>query len=140
MRIEIADPTGILTIKFGQWLIKQIQSEIAATVNSAKLEKWDKFFATTDEYKSIYSKPVTTKSILLAGLKSLVCDIGVGKLIIRFNSTLFVPGMNHVNLETTIKLINYGTVDVKGYPIFSDTFVRVADNINDYVSMYMEGW
>lgn len=140
MQLEIINPDDALTIEFGQWLIKQLQSEIAASIDPAKLTKWDLYFAKAEEYKSIYNKPVTTKSIILAGLKSFVCNVIPGKIIIRCNSTTFVPGMNCVNLEATCRLINYGTAELTGYPIFSEALARVAENINDYISMYLEGW
>lgn len=140
MRLEILDEDNTLTIKFANWLIKQLQSEIALSVNQQKLKKWDKFFSEADEYKSIYNNPVTTKTILLAGLKSLQVNKAGNKWIIRLNPASFVPGMNCVNLETTCRLINYGNIEIQGYPIFSTALERAAEKINEYVYMYKEGW
>ena len=140
MKLEILDENNQLDYAFGRWLIKQIQLEFRLNVDMRKLQNWDKFFAESDEYKSIYSQPVKTITILQTALKNLQCDNLPDKLIIKFNTNQFMPGFDRVKVDTLLRLITFGNNSLQGYPIVKDILQRVADNIGDYINRYVEGF
>ena len=140
MKLEILDENNELDYAFGRWLIKQIQLEFRLNVDQRKLQKWDKFFAESDEYKGIYSQPVKTITILQTALKNLQCDNLPDKLIIKFNQNQFMPGFDRVKVDTLLRLITFGNNSLQGYPIVKDILQRIADNIGDYINRYVEGF
>ena len=140
MKLEILDENNELDYAFGRWLIRQIQLEFRLSVDVRKLQKWDKFFAESEEYKSIYTTPVKSVSILTTALKNLQCDNLPDKLIIKFNQNQFMPGLDRVKVDTLVRLITFGNNSLQGYPIVKDILQKIADNIGDYINRYVEGF
>lgn len=136
MKLEIEYKDSSLDRKFGNWLILIIQKLIQSSINDKKLLKWDKYIS--ENFNHLYSKKVTSKDIILAGIKDLVCDDTDSKLIIKISTNHFIQGLDRVRIETLCRLINYGNTEIKGYPIFTDTFDDIADNISVYVRKYLE--
>lgn len=135
MRLEIEYKDNALNKDFGNWLIKIITSSIKSNLNEKKLGQLDKYIE--DNFTHLFKKPVTSKDIIHAGLKELVCDDDSSKLIIKISTNKFMQGLDRVRIETLCRLINYGNSSVKGYPIFTDTFNQVALNIKLYVDEYL---
>ena len=135
MRLEIEYKDNTLNKEFGNWLIKIITSSIKSNLNEKKLGQLDKYIE--DNFTHLFKKPVTSKDIIYAGLKELVCDDDSSKLIIKISTNKFMQGLDRVRIETLCRLINYGNSSVKGYPIFTDTFNQVALNIKLYVDEYL---
>lgn len=139
MQLEIIDHENVLGIDFGKWLIKKIQDKFIASINEDKLIKWDAFFEESNEYKSIYKKKISTKEILIVGIRNLVCNDIPQKLIITINKNQFVPGLDRVKIDVICRLINFGNTSIKGYPIFTEVLTEVSENIGEYIDMYIEG-
>ncbi len=135
MRLEIEYKDNTLDKDFGNWLIKIITSSIKSNLNEKKLGQLDKYIE--DNFTHLFKKPITSKDIIYAGLKELVCDDDSSKLIIKISTNKFMQGLDRVRIETLCRLINYGNSSVKGYPIFTDTFNQVALNIKLYVDKYL---
>lgn len=137
MQLQITDSNDVLTKHFGEWLIERIQEKFSASIDDNKLKRWDKFFEDAPQYKSIYKKKILTKDILVTGIRNLVCQQSSSFLSIRIDNNKFVPGLDRVKVDSICKLINYGNQDIKGYPIFTDTFEHFAASIHDYVDEYL---
>lgn len=139
MKLEILDPESLLSSDFYQWLVRQIRFEIIRKIDRRKLETWDIYFNESEDYKSITNLDIKTENIILFGAKSISPTIHPTQCTITFNKNQFVPGLDRVKVESVCKLINFGNLSIKGYPIFSDTLQYVADNINDYVKRFYTG-
>lgn len=139
MRLEIIDEKQLLGLEFGNWLVKQVQQAILLRINPKKLKKWDKYFNDSEQYRSISGSDIKAEQIVLAGIDALQCVGTEGKLSIRIRPNQFVPNLDRVVIDTTCKLINYGNVSIQGYPIFSDTFTNISENIDEYIDMYVGG-
>lgn len=140
MRLEIQDKRNELDYRFGMWLIKQIQLKFRAELDTRKLVVWDKFFAESDDYKSLYGAEISTREILLSGIKCLMCSDTPDKIIIQLNPNQFVPGLDRVKVASIFRLITFGTQSIKGYPIYANVLQHFADNIGEYIDMYVEGF
>ena len=136
MRLEIEYKDNSLDKKFGNWLILIIRELIKSSINDKKLSKWDKYIE--EHFNHIYSKKVTSKDIIFTGIKDLMCDDTDSKLIIKISTNHFMQGLDRVRVETLCRLINYGNTEIKGYPIFTNAFNDIADNISVYVRKYLE--
>ena len=138
MRLEIEDSTNLLLNKsFGSWLIDEIQRVVKNSINESKLRPWDKFIK--EEYEHLYSKKITGYDTIMYGLDNLVCDLVSNKLVIKISTNQFIPGLHRVRVDTLCRLINYGNTSIKGYPIFTDAFNIIADNIDILAKEYLEG-
>lgn len=140
MRLEIQDKRNELDFRFGMWLIRQIQMKFRASLDRRKLVAWDKFFEESTEYNSLYGAKISTYNILMSSIKCLTCLDTPDKIIIQLNPNQFVPGLDRVKVDSVIRLITFGNQSIKGYPIFTDVLQHFADNIGEYIDMYVEGF
>lgn len=139
MHIEIHDESHYLTFDFGSWLISRIQYNFNYHVDLNKLQVWDEFFESSADYNSIGDNKISTLAILQSGLKNLICQDLPDKLIIRINPNQFVIGLDRVKVDQVCRLINFGNTSIKGYPIFTELFNEIVENINEYVDEYERG-
>lgn len=135
MKLEIEYKENTLNKDFGNWLISIITDSIKKELDEKKLINLDKYIE--ENFNHLFKKPVTSKDIIFAGLKELVCDDDSSKLIIKISSHKFMQGLDRVRIETLCRLINFGNTSVKGYPIFTDTFTIIANDITIYVEKYL---
>lgn len=136
MKLKILDPDNILDKSFINWLCIQIRNEVIANINLKKLDNWDQYFNSETVYKSIYKKRISTRDLIVAGISNLYYQVSEDGFWISINPTKLTPGLDRIKLETICKVINYGNRQIIGYPIFTDTFQNIADNITDYVQKY----
>jgi hypothetical protein len=136
MKLKIIDPNNMLDRSFINWLCIQIRNEVIANINLKKLDNWDRYFNSETVYKSIYKKRISTRDLIVAGVSNLYYQVSEDGFWISINPTKLTPGLDRIKLETICKVINYGNRQIIGYPIFTDTFQKVADNITDYVQKY----
>lgn len=135
MRLEIEYREGTLGKDFGNWLISIICKKVKEDLDEKKLINMDNYIE--KNFTHIFKKPVTSKQIIYAGLKELICDDDSSKLIIKISTHNFMQGLDRARIETLCRLINFGNASVKGYPIFTDTFKSIAEDIDIYIEMYL---
>lgn len=139
MKLEISDPKNLLDRSFIMWLKVKIRDKILSDIDSKKLINWDKYFNNNNVYKSIYKKKISSLDIVTAGAVNLDFTKSESNFLIFVNRNISAPGLDRIKLETVCKLINFGDLETKGYPIFTDTFEYFAKNIQDYVDRYLYG-
>ena len=139
MKLEISDPKDLLDRSFILWLKVKIRDKILVNINPKKLINWDKYLNENNVYKSIYKKKISARDVIVAGAMNLDFSKSESKFMIYINHNIFTPGLDRVKLETICKLINFGDLQNKGYPIFTDTFDYFAESIQDYVDRYLHG-
>lgn len=137
MKLQIDDPKNILTENFMRWLDIQIRNKFLDTLDDNKLKNWDIFFNNQTVYKSIYKKKISTKDILTAGITNLLHASAGTQVFITINPNINMPSFNQVKVKTLCKLINFGNQDISGYPIFTDIFNYFADNLQEYLELYL---
>lgn len=134
MQLQIEYTNNVLNKEFGNWLIEIMSKEILSSINKKKLISLDKYIE--ENFTHLYKKPVSSMDIIQQGLNEMYCDDSSSKLIIQISKNKFVPGMDRVRIESACKLINYGNKSVPGYPIFTNEFTHIANNISMYVDKY----
>ncbi len=139
MKLEINDPKNLLDRSFIQWLKVKIRDKIIAGINPKKLIIWDEYLNNNPVYKSIYKKKISALDIIVAGAMNLDFNESGSDFMIYINRNIYTPGLDRVKLETLCKLINFGDLNNKGYPIFTDTFDYFAESIHDYIDRYLHG-
>ena len=136
MELKIHDPHEFLTIDFGKWLVSTIRSKLIHSISKYNFARWDNFLNTSEVFKKLYVNNYKTETLIIFAANNIVCKRAGEDLVVRFNNTKWVPGFDRVNLYSLLKTINYGTLDVKSCPIFTDVFKSFKDNIQTYVNLY----
>lgn len=123
-----------LTQDFAKWMLDILKSNLNSNLDKKKLGNCiEHLFSDIHTNLSI---EVLWKKCLDALIYQIIDDTFI---IIRFNPNLYI--VNNIKVETLVKLINFGDLEHKGYPIFTETFTSIASEISDYVTLYklMEG-
>ena len=139
MKLQLNDPNQLLDDDFIKWLLPKIRNKILADLKIIKLKAWDAYFNDSGLYKSIYKKKILSEDIIISGIMKLKYHADKHMFWIIIDPNIYVPGLDRVKVESACKLINFGNRDIVGYPIFTDTFEYFADNIQDYLEMYLNG-
>lgn len=134
MRFILYDPEGIIDYRFCSWLISRIKMEYANVVNTAKYAAMNEYLDTLDFMAR--HKGQTSDTIMRLGVNSLITKEFEGRFVIQINDTLMFDTKENIKLSSMCKLINYGTMSVKGYPILIELFNHFADNIDMLVRYY----
>ena len=137
MKLHVYDDHKFVDIGFGFWLIPMIRAKLITNSRRYKLANWDKFLNESESISRLYSRKYTTQEIIIFAANNLTCKGIDGDINILFAEKP-VPGFDRLSLNSIIKTINYGTLDVKACPIFTDTLNFFAENINTYLQMYYE--
>ena len=116
---------GNYSPRFINFLIKTIKNRVITKLSLNKLKVWDKYLDTINKNHE------SAKEIILISLSELVYIIEDNYIIITINNN-YVLSKLHLKLTDAIKLINFGNMEIKGYPIISDTFQYVEKNIKGY--------
>ena len=137
MQLRIRDEQGFIDQDFGRWIIPIIQTKLAKNINKYNLTNWTNYLNKSENISRLYTnKSYSAENIVLLASQSLVCKGTSGDISISFDSTKFVSGYDRLRLTTIIKTINYGTVDIRGCPIFTNTFNEIVEDIDSYVQLY----
>lgn len=136
MELRIHDPHEFLTRDFCQWLVANIRAKIINSMRKYNLDKWTEFLNNSTMFKKIYKDTYKTETLIVFACNNLVFKRVNDDIVIQFDNTKWVTGFDRVNLFSTLKMINYGTLDMKSCPIFTDVFKSFKDNIQNYVNLY----
>ena len=136
MELHLIDANQIIDAQFGEWISQKICTKLLSSIKDYYLGNWDKYLTTSNTLTRLYTQQYKTSDILTFAANNLVCKGVAGDITIKVDNTKFVPGFDRLNLLTIVKTINYGTLDTKGCPIFTDVFNEFSEHIDEYVRMY----
>ena len=135
MELRIKNDNGTFTDDFIVYLIREIGYYLPLKINKRKLIKWDDYLnsigiTTTDKYK------ISSYNVLLAGVHSLTYKKIDNEYIISIDNNAYMPYITE-SIDTLCKLINYGTVELKGVYVLTETFEYFSKNVNKYFDKYV---
>lgn len=136
MELHITDKEKLIDLHFGVWLRDKIRLRLVSSYTKYHFDNWNKWLNDSEDIKKLYNKKYSVLDIILFASKNIICNGVDGDLHIYFNNNIFVPGFDRLKLNTCIKTINFGTLDIKGCPIFTDTLDEFANNIDTYLSVF----
>lgn len=140
MHISIKRTTEEINKDFGEFLIVKIKELLLLNINEPRLILLNNYINNEIiAFKSIYRKHISAQEIILLGLQHLKVSESPTNILISINSNIFIPGYDRIKLLDACKLINYGNSEIKGYPIFTNTFTKIVNEIDDYYNEYLEG-
>lgn len=135
MQINIKDSNKLCDASFIQWLIPRIRAELSIKILSSKFDAWDDYFNKVPELARV---PNVTKTILLFAANHLDYKGAEGDMLIYINKMLHVPQCPSRNLEATVRQITYGSLGLKGCPVFKTVFEDIQSNIELYLSEFYQ--
>ena len=136
MKLVLHDKDRIVDDDFCEWLVSRISTKLIANLDRKKLSTWDKYINDSDEFKKLYNKTYSAEKIIYFAASKLVFNNIDGKITIELDPNVIIPGFDRLKLITFCKSLNYGSLKIKGYPIFTDTFNYFKENITQYVRNY----
>lgn len=137
MKLEIKSKDDfVIEPDFVYWLKGIVSKVIKSSVRYQKLIVWDKYLTEADFLTLTNRKSITAREIVLCGADNLVVQILPDKFIIHIDNKKKINGVSAPKLEQLCRLINFGNSDIKGYPIFTDSFTSVINNIDNYIELY----
>jgi len=134
LRIENCNDVGFI-----KYLIRYLQTYIQANIKSEKLYWLQMYINSLPIFKGKLRKFISCREIIIIGAYNLVYKKYEAYYEITIDENQKIFGLD-AKLNDACRLINYGTMSVQGYPIFSDAFNNVEDNIADLYQKYKRGF
>ena len=112
-----------ITRPFIEWLNDQLCKLLIANVKLKELERL------TMSYNQLFESSINLNSIYVKIIQNIEVFETQTSFIFKINDKDF-------KLNYFMKFINYGNMNVNGYPIFSNTFNHILENIDLYLEKY----
>ena len=129
MRLDINTKYGL---EFVLYIIKKLQEYIIGNINDEKLVFIEEYI--NQNYKSMYRKHISARDVLVSSAMNLTYQIYANKFTVEIDSKQILYGTN-AKLYDICKLINFGVLGIRSYPILTESFDYFKDNL-DYMYEY----
>jgi len=120
------------------FLKRRILFRLVQSINIKKLSMYDEYFNDAFKDEEIDDVIISTKKVILLAGKNLCSDRFDTETHIYINPNINYPNTN-IKLIDLCKIINYGTLSIEPYPIFSDCFNHFHKGIKRYINMFISG-
>ena len=122
--------------RFIQWLLPHIKYQLIKRLDNKHIAVFNYYLNKEDEFAN---KKINIKKILLLAIRTLRFYEYTDLFIICINEDLVVPEYD-VTLGTLCRFLNYGNLNIKGYPIFTEAFNAVKINLKTYYKQYINNY
>lgn len=123
---------------FIPFLKNKLLGYLSTILDIKKLQKYDELFKSEEFLKESDNTIVNAKKVILMGMTNLIHKRYETTTHIFINPNINYPGTN-LKLVDLCKIINYGTLSIDAYPLFTQTFSYVQSNIGRYIDRYTKG-
>lgn len=122
---------------FIEWLVEEIKFELMKLLDSRKLRNMIEYIDSNDAIRDKLGilNIDSVGSIITASIDEIVYTELKSAYIIQVNPAAKIIGVN-IPLASLCRMVNYGFMDVKGYPLFTTVFNRVKSNLSRYYAIY----
>lgn len=118
-----------LTRAFAKWLTMIVVQQLHKSVDKRRLKSWEQYL--THECGT----NISIESFWKKSLQSITYHF-VDNTLIIINIDPKEYLTSNIKMSTVCKIINFGTLDKKGYPVYTDVFNKIASNIDGYIKLY----
>lgn len=123
--------------EFIKYLIRIIKIYGLTHLDKRRLDLWTKYLNSIYEVNS--SRKLNARDIVVAGFSNIVYKSFPSSYSIQIDESKKLPYTSNILLYNICSMINNGTLDMKGYPIFDDTFKYIVNNIRGIKLKYELG-
>lgn len=114
--------------------MKKIAVMVLGGLDKDRLIPIDDYLNGNDKIKELTGlEEISAYNILRLGMKNLEVINTPSSYTIQINEDARI---GRIHIRSLCELINYGNLEVEGYPIITETMQKIADNIQDYVRLY----
>lgn len=125
---------------FIEWLIDIIKHKIISQLDNEYIINFNNIVNDNEIFKK--NNPDSkvkfdVRKAILISLNTLKYRKIKNVYIIDIGKDILFPNYQ-VKLETVCKLLNYGNTQIKGYPIFTNVFNDIRQNLESYYQQYLD--
>jgi len=132
LKISNCDDVGFIV-----YVLRFLKNYIGSSIDLRKTVLLDDYIR---EVYNIKEKYIDCEYIIVRGIDNLIYEfLSDGSYTIYINPNEKLNRLD-AKISDVCKLINYGTLSVKGYPIFTDSIKYVQENIGVLYEMYCRGF
>lgn len=136
MKILIIDKDNKYTDSFLEYVKSRCRDIYYKKVNLKKLKPFETYINELPEYKSLMKKYISSNEICITGLYNImICRYGQ-TIVLKIDENSFLPN-TRIKIIELCKLINNGNLLLKPYPIFTEIFDEIKENIEVYYAEYV---
>jgi hypothetical protein len=117
---------------FISYLKTRLLRHICLILDLSKLKPFDEYFQSLEFLEASNGVIISSKRLILLAMSNLQHKRYESTTHIFINPNITYPGTG-LKLVDLCKVINYGTLSIEGYPIFTETFNHFSRNIRKYV-------
>lgn len=136
MKILITDEAGKYTDDFLNYVLAKFKDIYYEIVDERKLAPFEVYINELPRYKSLMKNHISAKEICITALYNIRILHYRQDVIFKIDETVYLPN-TRIKLIELCKLINDGTLLLRSYPIFTEIFDWVKDNIEVYYAEYI---
>ncbi len=139
MELEIINKDNLDLYDFCIWLEDELFNYLNSNIDDRQLDRFDNYINENLQINFIDKLPRFLKSrdILLSAFKNLDIRKQGKSYIIDIDPLKFIPNTNAKFIDI-VRLINYGNMEINGYPIIDNTFDYFANNLQDLYQQYLK--
>ena len=126
-----------ITKGFILYIKKRMLGYVAMKLDVKKLIKYDEYF-NSNTFKLGGKTKISSKKVILLGITNLSHKRYEATTHIFINPNINYPG-TPLKVVDLCKMINFGTLSIDGYPIFTNTFNHFSKNIKKYMDRCSRG-
>ena len=117
---------------FISYLKTRLLRHICLILDLSKLKPFDEYFHSLEFLEISNDVLISSKRLILLAMSNLQHKRYESTTHIFINPNVTYPG-TELKLVDLCKVINYGTMSVEGYPIYTETFIHFSRIIRKYV-------
>lgn len=127
--------------EFCDFVIKYIQENLPKSLDERKLLRYDDYINNNIKIDFAYDKKriLSSKELLISSTYNLIKRKFSKYYMIEIDPNIYIKDTN-IKLVDIIKLINYGSLTLQPYPIYSNIMEEIAEDLDTlYEQFLIEG-
>lgn len=120
---------------FYSFIINYIEKIGVGRIDRKKLINWDLYFNSFSKLTNNFKKNISSYEIIISGIYNLIYIKREREVVIKIDPVQKLPGTN-AKINVLCSTINNGNLIVKGYPIFTDLFTYISNNLDSIHLLY----
>lgn len=138
MKLTLFDTENKYSDDFLDFINRYIIIKIISSINTRKIQPIEEYINQYSDIPTLFKKYISVNEVIISGAYNIIYSRINNKIVFEIDPTQIYSGTS-AKLNELCKLINYGNLVVKGYPIFTKAFDYFKDNIDNYYDNYMQG-
>lgn len=123
---------------FIPFIKKKLLGYMSLILDTKKLQKYDEMFQAKEFLRLSNKISISSRKVVIIAMTNLLHKRYETNTQIFINPNINYPGTT-IKIVDLCKIINYGTLSIDGYPIFTETFNHIQQNIGKYIDRYTIG-